>query len=108
MKLRRIVVRTSGALRQSRISDAIEAHAAPASIAASSEGTRPKRDASSAASAPTMNCPSPPMFHTPARNAMTTLSPVRSSGTDLRSVPCSAKVLPTEPVMRMVRSSRGE
>ena len=38
MKLSRIVVSTSGALRQSRISDAIDAHAAPASIAASSDG----------------------------------------------------------------------
>ena len=48
------------------------------------------------------------MFQTPARNAMATLSPVNSSGTDLSSVPSNAKRDPTEPPMRIDSNSRGE
>ena len=55
MKFRRIVVRTSGALRQSRSSEAIDAHAAPASVPARIAATIPNRDATSAAIAPAMN-----------------------------------------------------
>ena len=87
MKLSRIVVSTSGALRQRRMADAIDAHSAPAMSDAQTAAMTPYGAATNAASAPAMNCPSPPMFHTPARNAITTASPVSSSGTDFSSVP---------------------
>ncbi len=108
MKFRRIVLSTSGAFLQSRSADAIDAQSAPASMAAIIATTRPNRAALNAASAPTMNCPSPPMFHTPARNAITTESPVSISGTDLSNVPWMAKVDPTEPLIRIDNSSIGE
>jgi hypothetical protein len=48
------------------------------------------------------------MFQTPARKAMTTLSPVSISGTDLSSVPSSAKREPTEPLTSSDSSVSGE
>ena len=84
MKFRRMVVSTSGALRHQRSSDAINAHAAPAAMEAASAATTPNRAATNAASAPAMNCPSPPMFQTPARKATAMVRPVRRSGMALR------------------------
>ena len=69
MKFSRIVDSTSGAPRHSRSAVAIDAHNAPAIIAAIRAGIVPNGDAMNAARPPTMNCPSAPMFQAPARNA---------------------------------------
>ena len=88
------------------MSDAIDAHNAPAIIDAMMATITPNGAATNAASAPMMNCPSPPMFHTPARNATTTARPVRSSGTVFSSVPSIANVDPIDPAIRMRTRSK--
>src|SRR5207237_345870 len=50
-----------------------------------------------AATAPTMSCPSPPMFHRPTRSAVATARPVSTSGVALMSVLCRPSVDPIEP-----------
>ncbi len=108
MMLSMMVLRISLTLKYALSTPGMPPHnAPPRKPAISAAGTRTMagasgklRPSSVAGSAPTMNCPSPPMLITPARKAMQMPKPTSNKGVARTMVSASAFWLPNAPLIR--------